>query len=474
VVRETHGSWVVLRGDRAWKVKKPVRWSFLDYGTLEARLAACREEVRVNAALAPRTYLGVRPVLADGEHGVRLGEEGEHPDAVEYVVEMRRYDERRTLAAVLGRGELAREDAAAVGRRIAAFHAEAQRVDVADPVGRLRDRIARDIDDLERAGAPGGTGALRGAADGILAREAPRIVERAARGLVRDGHGDLRAEHVLTTYGLPIVDRLEFDRDLRIADVADDLAFLAMDLESLGARWAADALLAGYREAGGFAAPAPLAAAFAWRRAVVRAKVARLGGDEGRTRALLGLADRLAWRARAEGVLVVCGPPASGKSTLAARLAERLEVPVLSSDVVRKAMLGVPARRRAGEEAYAQAVSERVYRELRESARDLLAEPGAGAVLDATYRTAAERDALDAALGGRVRWIWCDAPTAVLRERAVRRERDPQRVSDADAAVALRLARAFVPLHGDGVLRVGGEPRLAAIAAWLDGPATLI
>jgi uncharacterized protein len=203
----------------------------------------------------------------------------------------------------------------------------------------------------------------------------PNLDERARTGRVVDGHGDLRAEHVVLGAGsVTIVDRLEFDPHLRHVDVADDVAFLVMDLHALGASWAADLLLSAYRDAGGDPGDATLVAGFAVHRAQVRAKIAflraaQLGGAAAERRRssalhLLDVADRLAWSARGPMLLVVSGPPASGKSTLASALARAGDLTVLSSDALRRSELTVPADERAPEEAYTPAARRRIYAEL--------------------------------------------------------------------------------------------------------------
>jgi len=120
-LRETHISRVLLVGDRAYKRKKPVRLPFLDYGSLERRHRFCREEVRLNRRLAPGVYRGVR-ALVRTPGGLRIAPEGV-PEAVDYVVEMRRYDEHSTLARRLAASTAGETEVSAVGRRLAAFHA---------------------------------------------------------------------------------------------------------------------------------------------------------------------------------------------------------------------------------------------------------------------------------------------------------------------------------------------------------------
>lgn len=332
---ETHGSWVVRWDQRALKVKKPVRYSFLDYSTLERRLEACIAEVEVNAQLAPGVYHGVRALLEkDGRLG--LGRLGRDPDAVEYAVDMRRFDEATTMAALVCHDRLERAHVQAAARRIARFHLDQPTCRSHGAAAAFEHRLEADLVDLEGMLAREATVPLRGFGTWLLRRHRQLLEKRGRRGLHRDGHGDLRADHVLIENDVLIVDRIEFDPKLRCTDVADDLAFLLMDLEHRGARWAAADLAVAYRAAGGDPGEPRLQAAFAWHRALVRAKVALLAGDEREAHRLLSLAERLAWRARGPVVLAVCGPPASGKSTLAHALAERLELPLVASDPVRK------------------------------------------------------------------------------------------------------------------------------------------
>ncbi len=476
--RETHGAWVFLHGDRALKVKKPVRFPFLDYSTLDRRYAACVREVEVNRELAPGTYLGVRAIL-DGHDGRFLGEYGADPDAIEYAVEMRRFDERRTMASLIAAELLGDEEVDRAAMRIAEFHRTAT-VCGSTGAAPFLDRIERDLADIAQAddGEFGAElAAARRFAASIARRFGAQLDARAARGLLRDGHGDLRAEHVVLEEPLIIVDRIEFDDAVRCCDVGSDLAFLTMDLEARGAAWAAERLVHSYRAAGGDPGGPALLAAFAWQRSLVRAKVALLRGDRPRARDHLELADRLAWRARMPAILLVGGPPASGKSTLAGELARRAQAPIVSSDVVRKELLGISLTERAGERSYSAPMTRRTYTELGVRAARALARSPA-VIVDATLGNRDSRRIVLDALGdaGPAVMVECSAPPATLRERAERREADPRRVSDADADVAQRLAAAFEPAEefadAGALCRLstegGVEQSLDALARWLD------
>jgi aminoglycoside phosphotransferase family enzyme/predicted kinase len=477
--RETHGAWVLLSGELAYKLRKPVRLPYLDYSDVRKRLQCSQAEVALNQALAPGIYRHIQALVRDGD-ALSLGPCEPTSDAVDYVVVMRRFDEAATMAAQATAGTLHAEDVDATARVIAAFHRHAQ----AAPGGcdRVAARILADLAELAdlEAAADLDHGALRAFARAALRRHADEIDDRARDGLWRDGHGDLRAEHVVLGDPIAIVDRVEFDPQLRRIDVASDLAFLAMDLEALGAGWAARRLVDAYADAGGQPASPALQALWAWQRAIVRLKIARLRGDAANAARLHALADTLAWRERACPVLLVCGPPASGKSTLARALAQLTGLRTVNTDVVRKELHGVDPTAPLPDDAYGDEVTRRVYEAVGARAAQTVDEDG-GVIVDATARSAGDRAALRAGLDGRgpIRAIVCWADRETLRRRAAARERDPARVSDAGPQVAVALADAFEPPRPgrEGVTDVArvdtsGDATIAAAAGALDAAVT--
>lgn len=447
--RETHGSWVLLTPARAYKVKKPVTMAFLDYGSLARRREMCREEVAVNRRAAPHVYLGVRAIVPRGG-GVELAPE-DAAGAIEYAVEMRRFDEADTLAAALGAGEATPELLAEVGWRIAAFHADAPAAEASAGAEAVKRSIDDDFASLstllsdDRDLARDLVAAERFAAAFLGARWA-ELDARARTGRVRDGHGDLRAEHVLLGAEPALVDAIEFDPGLRRIDVGLDLAFLVMELHAADRPDLAEALVSAYRAAGGDPGDDRLVAFFAAYRARVRAKVALLrarqlpagssAADERteRARRLLAVGTRLLWAARDPAVIVLAGVTGSGKSTIAHALAVRAQLPHFNSDVIRKRLAGVQPTARAPASAYTAAMSEFTYREL-----GRLAAASEGTVIvDATFHRRRLRDAFRDQLGDaaeRVVVVECRAPAAVLERRVRARVRRPDRTSDATSEV---------------------------------------
>jgi aminoglycoside phosphotransferase family enzyme/predicted kinase len=459
-LRETHVSWVFLAGDRAYKLKKPVRFGFIDLRTAPARRAACEEEVRVNRVLAPDVVLGVRGLAPAGEGCVLV--DAQAPDAIDWVVEMRRFDEGRTMAALLARDALPDGAPAAIAARVARFHAETgvhQELRHADAV---HTEVRENLDELAGLERPTPRALVRiaGFVDGFVAARRAELDARGRAGMVRDGHGDLRAEHVVLEDGaVTIVDRLEFDPALRRVDVADDVAFLVMDLHALGAGDVAEELLDAYRAAGGDPGDDALVAFFAVHRALVRAKVtllrarqrpagsAEAAAEHAAAAALIALAERFAWRARGRRALLVHGPPASGKTWLASALAAASGFPVVSTDAARKELLGVAAGQAAPADAYTEAGRRRIYAEVGRRAAAAL-ERGS-VIVDATLGDPAVRGALLGTLApeaDRIVAIECRASQATLVRRAAARAGRPGELSDAGPADAERLARAFTPL----------------------------
>ncbi|ABC34989.1 hypothetical protein [Burkholderia thailandensis] len=250
---ETHMSWVFLTDRHAWKLKKPVRAPQLDFRSLAARERFCHEEVRLNRRLAEGVYLGAVPVTMDSDGRLRPGGAGE---VVDWLVEMKRLPAERMLDRALLHGSATRADARRIAQRLSAFYRSLAPVR-GDPA-LYRDDLRRTIDCNERAlcrpmfdqpvAAVRAVCALQRA---LLDAEAGRFDARVRQGRIVEGHGDLRPEHICIDARIAIIDCLEFSKRLRTQDAADEIGFLALECERLGAPEFARALLGEYRAASG-------------------------------------------------------------------------------------------------------------------------------------------------------------------------------------------------------------------------------
>ncbi|MFZ0157597.1 MAG: AAA family ATPase [Kineosporiaceae bacterium] len=441
-LRETHTSVVLLVGDRAYKIKKPVRLPFVDLSTRERRRHNCDEELRLNRRLAPDVYLGVQE-LGDGDLPAGSGEP---------VVVMRRMPEARRLSAILAAGGAAEACVREVARQVATMHAAEEPVwdyRLARTMGSLWDEghdqmrpFAGEVVDgalLDQVHALA-TEYLRGRS-GLLDR-------RERGGLVRDGHGDLLTDDIFCLDDGPrILDCLEFDRRLRLGDVLADLAFLAMDLELHGAPELARLLVDRYRHLDAETHPRTLEHHYVAYRAFVRSKVECLRlhqGDPdsaGRARTLLDLTDRHLRVGRVHLVLVG-GLPGSGKSTLAQAITDAdpgREWAAISTDVVRKELAGVDPMH-ACAAAYGQGIydaghTEAAYAEALRRAGIAL-RSGVNVLLDASWTDPAERARARACADARAAALTelrCEASEEVCLRRLA--ERQGPRASDADADI---------------------------------------
>jgi uncharacterized protein len=484
-VRQTHISAVFLAGDVAYKLKKPVNLGFLDFSTLERRRHFCEEEVRLNRRLAPHVYLGVVPVVRDGD---RLRVEG-GGEAVEWAVKMVRLPAGASLLDRVRRGEAV--DVGRLARFLANFHRTAAAgPEVADG-GRFAVVAGNAHENFTQAEAHVGAtlsravlARLRVLTDLHLDRLRPRIEARAARGVPRDTHGDLHLDHVyFRDDGEPFaVDCIEFNQRFRFADPAADLAFLLMDLRFHHRPDLADELEREYVRASADAELAELLPFYVAYRAAVRGKVEGMERGEAEVPAaeraaaterakghwLLALA-ALEEPARRPALVMVGGLSGTGKSHLARQIAGACGFEIVRSDVVRKELAGLAEAERGGADLYTPAHTGRTYAECRRRADALLWE-GKRVILDATFRAEAERRAaVELAWSRRVPalGVVCEASPETVRARLAARRGD---ASDATPEVyewqrggweAGAGVTAFVPVETDG-----SDP-LAVVAAAL-------
>ncbi len=273
---ETHMSWVFLTDAQVYKLKKPVRYDYLDFSTLKARRLDCEAEVNLNRRLAAAVYLGIIPLALDAAGCLHLGGEGE---IVDWLVQMRRLPADRMLDVLLRAHRVKQAEIAQLAQRLARFYAEA----AVEPIApeRYRERLAARItENMKELSSPEfGLGTalpeeLARAQLGFLQAYAERFDRRVAQGRIVEGHGDLRPEHVCLLPEPVVIDCLEFNREFRILDPADELGYLALECERLGAPEVGSWLLEGYTEASGDDPPAALLHFYQSCRAFLRAKIA--------------------------------------------------------------------------------------------------------------------------------------------------------------------------------------------------------
>jgi aminoglycoside phosphotransferase family enzyme/predicted kinase len=465
---ETHISWVLVVAGDAYKIKKAVRFDFLDFSTRALRRHFCEEEVRLNRRLAPQLYLGV-VAIAGTVAQPQLGGAGE---PIEYAVRMRAFPQQALWSRRIAAGLLSAAEIDALARQLAAFHTGAPSAPHASTWGlpsSLRKAAEENIAELAQlavdAGLGGQVAALRDWQQERLGTLGPVFAARRAAGRVRECHGDLHSANILTLDGeVAIFDCIEFDDALRWIDVLHDLAFVYMDLHQHALPRLAARLLSDYLEATGDYDGAPVLHYYEAQCALVRAKVALLRAAQldppaaavERTEAARLLATALgAAGPPAPAIVVMHGLSGSGKSTLARQLVEVLPAVQLRSDVERKRMRGVdPFTRPAPGVAaalYGEASTQAVYSRLGTLA-GRLTEGGISVVIDACSLKRSERDgfrALAAALAVPLLFVAVDADEATLRARIRERERAARDPSDADAAVLDQQLRWREPLAGD-------------------------
>jgi hypothetical protein len=445
---ETHASIVFLAGDRAYKIKRAVKYPFLDFSSLAKRHWACLNELAVNRRTAPKLYLGVVPIVEVSGGGFRIGGEGK---VVEWALMMRRFDQSKLYDRMAEEGRLAIEAMRPLARVVAAFHQTADRVLTAsESVHRLAGVLADNGSAL--AGSAGVLPEAGAAAYAVTSRAAltelsPLLEERAMSGYVRHCHGDLHLRNIVEIDGAPVLfDAIEFDDALATIDILYDLAFLLMDLGARDLKAHANEVLNAYLDAdGGTGNLVGLRALplFLSTRAAIRAKVELLRAmhssgavqaqAQDNARKYFSLAkDYLALRRPL--LVAIGGLSGSGKSSVARALAPQLGrfpgAVQVRSDVERKRLFGVDPDRRLPERAYAPEISDIVYAAAHKRAELTLA-CGQSVILDAVQARPEEREAvakLAEAAGADFVGLWLDAPGEVLRGRVQAREGD---VSDA-------------------------------------------
>jgi aminoglycoside phosphotransferase family enzyme/predicted kinase len=440
----THGAHVFVAGAEALKIKRAVRYPYLDFSTLELRRQACERELEVNRANAPEIYLGVEPITRGQDGRLTVGGNG---PPVDWAVRMRAFDQADLLSARAASGALGRDLANALADAVLASHVRAPAAlqprsadNLAAVVQQVGAGLARHshilaTQDVERC---------RHRLQAQLERGGPCLERRAAAGCVRRVHGDLHLDNVVVWRGAPVLfDAIEFDEDLATIDVLYDIAFLLMDLVHRGRRDCANAVLNRYlwrsgRDidlAGLVALPLFLGLRASVRALVTADRLRQAGADadrdQGEAAARAYLSTALAFlEPQPARIVAVGGLSGTGKSTLAASLASDLGPAPgavhLRSDLERKTMFHVDETVRLGPDAYTTAASSRVYGALLHKA-GLVASAGHAVIVDAVFARPDERDAIEAAArtaGVPFQGLWLTAPRETLLARVAARTND--------------------------------------------------
>jgi aminoglycoside phosphotransferase family enzyme/predicted kinase len=445
---ETHISWVILAGDAAWKIKKALRLSFVDYTALDSRRHYCEEEVRLNRRLAAPLYLGVTPIT-----GTPDAPEPDGPGvALEWAVHMRRFAPGSLFSEQLDAGTLKPGNVDELASLLADFH---KRAPAAPPMGGYGSPARR----IESALA-----ALEGAAGHASEREQAQLAgwirhmagtlsplweQRCASGRIRECHGDLHLANLVSLPGgVAAFDGIEFDPALRWIDMLDDIAFTVMDFCARGRQDLAFRLLNGWLDHTGDHEALPALRFAVVYRALVRAQAAALCSSAPGTRRYLDVA--MAWMrpSASPSLTITCGLPGSGKSHESLGLLERMGAIRVRSDVERKRLAGLDMlddSARHGLDLYTPEATRQTYLRLFAVAR-MAMETGLPAVIDAAFLRRSERDEarrLAREMGVSFGILVCEAPRAVLRQRLLERRGDP---SEANANVLECLSAAVEPL----------------------------
>jgi uncharacterized protein len=448
---DTHAATVFLAGNRALKIKRAVRFPFLDYSTLAKRKRACEAELAVNALFAPEIYRGVIPITREADGDLAIAGEG---TPIEWAVDMRRFDETRTLDHLACQIDATLADA--LGKAVAAAHARSVAVEAGPWIEALGTYLDQNLAAFrERADlfAPSAVAALDRSAREALARIQSLLAARGRIGRVRRGHGDLHLGNIALIDGRPVLfDAIEFDPLIATGDVLYDLAFLLMDLCERDRQDAANIVLNRYlletrcaEDLDGLAALAFfLALRAAIRAMVTAARIERAATDEQpivarSARAYFTFAQR-AIAPPAPQFIAIGGLSGSGKTRLAQALAPRVTpmpgAVIVRSDIERKLLFGVAELERLPEAGYTLDASARVYAALGEKARRILA-AGHSVIVDAVFAHPHERDALARvakAADVELRGLFLNADLDTRLNRVGARSGD---ASDADRAVAL-------------------------------------
>ncbi len=450
-VLETHISWVILTGDYAYKIKKPMDFGFLDFSTLERRKRFCEEELRLNRRLAANLYLEVLPITGSAA----APELGGHGEAFEYAIRMRQFDQNDLFDVRQENSKLTPDLLTSLARQVADFHDKQPPVAAGKPLGTPDAVYAAMQENFDQIRPMIDDEALLLQLDNMeqwsrttFERHSSLIAQRNDEGFVRECHGDLHLANI-TVYEneVTVFDCIEFSEPFRWIDVINDLAFLLMDLESRREPELANLVLNSYLEYRGDFDALPLLPMYKAYRAMVRAKIALFTmGNPSLTEAdKEGLMQRYRDYAQlAEDystipnpyLLATTGLSASGKSVVSSAMAAELGLIRLRSDVERKRLFGLgpldQSKSPVGGNLYTEEANQHTYQRLADLAGELLA-GGMPVIVDAACLKQAERDMLADVAESRgmpFALIHCEAPLESRREWIRKRAGDASEATE--------------------------------------------
>jgi len=404
---QTQMSFVFLAGEYAYKIKKPVNLGYLDYTTLEQRRFFCEQELRLNRRLCEKAYLAVLPVVRTPS-GISLGGDGE---ILEYAVKMRKLPQERMLSALLEHNQVSPEMLLPLAIRLVEFHTRAQtgpQISAMGTIAAIRVNADENFTQTEKYIGKTITAQqfrqIKEFTELTLQSKARIFNQRVSGGRIRDCHGDLHAGHICFEDGICVFDCIEFNDRFRYCDVASEIAFLAMDLDHYGRADLSRAFINAYVEHSQDYQIREILKFYKCYRAYVRGKVSCFKYDDPYitgTEQQRALEDARSYFDLAGSytrskplILITIGLVGTGKTTLANALAKRLGLTIISSDVVRKQLAGIPPTEHRFEAAdagiYSPEFTRRTYDRLFTEAKAIL-NTGDSVILDASFINRAER-----------------------------------------------------------------------------------